>query len=166
MLGGSCPRASRPSWPSAATRASTKRTRSSSTKRASTAWGTVTAILTFKSDVRRGGPVIHECFGQPPKDCVGMRGDADYSHLEADGLPAVGTAVKPGDAVVGRYMPAIGDEPPRDRSVVLRKNEAGIVDAALRTVNRDGLPMAVVRIRQRRKPEIGDKFSSRHGQKG
>lgn len=129
-------------------------------------WGTVTAILTFKSDVRRGGPVVHECFGQPPEGCVGMRGDADYRHLEEDGLPAVGTVVKPGDVVVGRFMPAIGEAPPRDRSVVLRKNEAGIVDAALRTVNRDGLPMAVVRIRQRRKPEIGDKFSSRHGQKG
>ena len=49
---------------------------------------------------------------------------------------------------------------------MLKKNERGIVDSVVLTTNKDGKAAVIVRLRCTKRPEIGDKFSSRHGQKG
>jgi DNA-directed RNA polymerase II subunit RPB2 len=54
----------------------------------------------------------------------------------------------------------------RDVSRTMRNNEIGWVDRIFRNRNGEGYSFAKVRVRQDRVPEIGDKFSSRHGQKG
>ena len=56
------------------------------------------------------------------------------------------------------------DEAPkkRDKSVVVGKNEDGVVDRLLKTVT-PKVETIKLRTRQVRTPEIGDKFSSRHG---
>jgi DNA-directed RNA polymerase II subunit RPB2 len=55
----------------------------------------------------------------------------------------------------------------RDSSLYARKNEVGVVDAVMYTTDpTQGTRVAKVRVRSMRTPQVGDKFSSRHGQKG
>ena len=53
-----------------------------------------------------------------------------------------------------------------DQSKSYRTNEECYVDKNYIDTNGDGFKFSKVRIRSTRKPDIGDKFSSRHGQKG
>ena len=53
-----------------------------------------------------------------------------------------------------------------DQSKTFRTNEESYIDKNYTSRNGDGYNFAKVRIRATRKPTYGDKFSSRHGQKG
>jgi len=106
----------------------------------------------------------------------GYRGEKFYRLLEGDGVVAHESQVTGGDVVIGRTSPPrfmeeykefeIKGPYRRDTSVAVRPSEAGVVDSIFMTENVEGGRMFKVRVRDMRVPEIGDKFASRHGQKG
>ena len=54
----------------------------------------------------------------------------------------------------------------QDISEAIRPNENGVIESVLLTTDRQGYKIAKVKTRSIRIPQIGDKFASRHGQKG
>ena len=94
----------------------------------------------------------------------------DYSKMDDDGLVAPGTRVSGNDILIGKTAPIEAGPnnkfTRRDESTSMKANENGIVDNVLVTQTKEGFRFTKVRIRNPRIPQIGDKFASRHGQKG
>ena len=101
--------------------------------------------------------------------------NANYDKLGLDGFIPENTYVTPDDVLIGKVVPLrvptgkvvpAGSKTCRDVSKTPRNNECGYVDRVYKNRNGEGYSFAKIRMRQDRIPEIGDKFSSRHGQKG
>ncbi|XP_071709446.1 DNA-directed RNA polymerases IV and V subunit 2-like [Rutidosis leptorrhynchoides] len=82
-------------------------------------------------------------------------------NLDEDGFPYVGACLQSGDIVIGKYAESGGDH-----SIKLKHDERGTVQKVVLSANDDGKNFATVSLRQVRSPNLGDKFSSMHGQKG
>ena len=112
----------------------------------------------------------------PEPGIRGYRGEQYYRMLEPDGIVSLESGVVGGDVLIGRISPPrfleeykefeVKGPTMRDTSVDVRTSENGIVDAIFITETGDGNKLVKVRVRDERIPELGDKFASRHGQKG
>lgn len=95
-----------------------------------------------------------------------LRPGLDYSKLDDRGIIREGEVVNDKTVLVGRYMVIPDTNDVKDASVTPGLFTQGRVDSVVVLHQGDGLMLVKVRITEMRDPVIGDKFSSRHGQKG
>jgi DNA-directed RNA polymerase II subunit RPB2 len=94
-----------------------------------------------------------------------LKAGLDYSKLDERGIIREGEYVDESTVLVGRYMRSSSGDI-RDASITSQVWTTGRVEKIAVTMNNSGLALVKVRIVQYRIPELGDKFSNRHGQKG
>jgi len=121
------------------------------------------------------GSVV-ENFEKPMRSDTLKLKHGTYEKLDDDGIVAPGVRVSGEDIIIGKTSPIAPDaeelgqrtklHTKRDASTPLRSTENGIVDQVLLSTNAEGLKFCKVRMRTTKIPQIGDKFASRHGQKG
>ncbi|MBG02287.1 MAG: hypothetical protein CL470_08465 [Acidimicrobiaceae bacterium] len=130
---------------------------------------TSTFYRTYKEEERKNQlSGEEEKFCKPEKEKLLFPKPCNYSKLNHTGFIDVNTYVDEKDILIGKVIPIKNNEKYdyKDNSISLKKNEYGFVDSNYVTTNGDGYKICKTRIRSFRFPEIGDKFSSRHGQKG
>jgi len=144
------------------------------------ALGRSTFNRTYNAERRRfpGGQVEEiEKPGTSRQEVKGLKPETEYRHLEMDGLPVPETYLEGGNVLVGKTSPPrfleeaqggafLMAQERRESSMLVRHGEKGHVDNVFVTESLDSGRLVRVMVRSHKVPEVGDKFASRHGQKG
>jgi len=126
---------------------------------------------TYRDEERANGADVERFENPKLAGCQGMRIGC-YDKLSPSGMPTVGAEMKAGDVIVGKTITTteVGEGArraiKRDRCIMVKPTEEATVDAVMTSFHRDGSRLVKVRTRCTRTPIVGDKLSSRHGQKG
>jgi len=112
----------------------------------------------------------------PDKEVQGYTLESDYKYLDSDGLINPETAVAGGEVLVGKTSPprflsklesfSTAANIRKDTSTRVKFGENGVVSKVILTESQNGNPLINIEVRDTRPISIGDKVSSRHGQKG
>jgi len=112
----------------------------------------------------------------PTEDVSGYKSEYSYRFLSEDGIINPECSVEAGDVLIGKTSPprflesleefGVGVTKRRESSEAVKHGEKGVVDLVIITESEDGNSQVRVKVRDQRPPELGDKFASRHGQKG
>ncbi|CAF3437533.1 DNA-dependent RNA polymerase II [Fusarium graminearum] len=130
----------------------------------------------YSDQEKKVGLNYTEIFEKPFQQTTLRMKHGTYDKLDEDGIVAPGVRVSGEDIIIGKTAPIDQENQDlgtrtqthqrRDISTPLRSTENGIVDQVILTVNADNVKYVKVRVRTTKIPQIGDKFASRHGQKG
>lgn len=106
------------------------------------------------------------------------RWSSRYQALDADGIVAPGDKLIAGNVIANKQVPtatttggagidpALTQEPYRAQPMVFKGTSTVVAERVLITSNDYEHVLVKCMLRETRRPELGDKFSSRHGQKG
>nr|MBA4405193.1 DNA-directed RNA polymerase subunit B [Nanoarchaeum sp.] len=127
------------------------------------------------TELRYSGGLMDQ-IGIPDKEVKGYKSEKDYRHLEDDGIVFTEAQVGSEEVIIGRTSPPrflgsleefnVAANTRRESSINIGEETQGIVDMTILTENDEGNRLIQTRLRENRIPEVGDKFASRHGQKG
>jgi len=95
-----------------------------------------------------------------------LRPGLDYSLLDEGGIIREGEIITDNTVLVGRYMVIPETNEVKDASVTPGLYTKGRVDSVVVLHENEDRKLVKIRIVEMRIPVLGDKFSSRHGQKG
>jgi len=131
---------------------------------------------TYESEERRYPGGQKDKFEIPNPTVSGYRDEVVYRHLGEDGIVVPSAEVKARDVLVGKTSPprfleeisvfGIAEEKKRENSITVKGGEDGIIDSVMLTESPSGNKLVRIKVRSIKIPEPGDKFASRHGQKG
>lgn len=138
--------------------------------------GRIFMLKTYETEERQYPGGQKDKIELPNPNVVGYRGEEAYAKLGEDGVVLPETEVHERDVLVGKTSPprfleeisvfGAVEEKKRESSLAMKAREHGRVDSVLVTEGPSGNRLVKVRIRSEKIPEVGDKFASRHGQKG
>jgi len=138
--------------------------------------GRSTFYRMYEAECRQYLGGLKDRFLIPEAGIRGFRGEQYYRLLEPDGIVSLEANTVGGDVLIGRTSPPrfleeykefeVKGPSMRDTSVDVRQSETGIVADVFITESDEGNKLVKVKMRDQRIPELGDKFASRHGQKG
>ena len=140
--------------------------------------GRSTYARTYKTEAQRFWGGQQDEIGAPDKDVRGYRSEEAYAHLDEDGIVNPETHVEADDVLVGKTSPPkflgsgggeevkMGLADRRETSLTVRHGEQGKVDNVMVSETGEGDKLIKLKLREYRIPELGDKFATRHGQKG
>ena len=125
------------------------------------------------SEKRQGKADNSEEFRKVDECKLAGRKKANYSHIEEDGLPAVGSPVEPGTVLAQKAIKQkesqVSKEYPlewKDMSVTSGADASGRIDRVVITSTACGIRTAKIRVIKVATTREGDKFATRYGQKG
>jgi DNA-directed RNA polymerase subunit B len=138
--------------------------------------GVSTFFRTYETEEKRYPGGQKDKIELPGEEIEGFRELEAYRLLDEGGTVDPGTPIGSSDVLVGktsppRFLEEIGEfgllgDKRRESSMCVRPRESGTVDQVVMSVLDNGNRLVKIRVRKPRYPELGDKFASRHGQKG
>jgi DNA-directed RNA polymerase II subunit RPB2 len=112
-----------------------------------------------------------DLFTKPDRNVVTGMKQGNYDKLNDKGYAPEETIIENNDAIIGKISPiqptGNNNKVYKDSSSIFKANMSGVVDRVHTGVyNSDGYEMYNLRIRMERTLMVGDKMTTRHGQKG